>query len=164
MLTHTISCSTQIGIYLNGRFSEWKSSTTPSTWHFYQQKVINPHDYSYLHDCAHICKGAGPVDLLVMVASAVSHFSRRSAIRETWGSSQGTSKLRSKVIFLLGKAKDRREQAQVDTESQSHADVLQEDFVVSSPTQLRIKMNWESDEVIHRRTLTTTWPWRQWWD
>ena len=83
-----------------------------------------------------------------MVASAVSHFSRRSAIRETWGSSQGTSKLRSKVIFLLGKAKDRREQAQVDTESQSHADVLQEDFVVSSPDQLLIKTNWKCDLIM----------------
>ena len=47
--------------------------------------VKNPHSYSYtLNPGSSVC-GEGRVDLLVLVASALKHGDRRSAVRKTWG-------------------------------------------------------------------------------
>ena len=47
--------------------------------------VKNPHSYSYtLNPGSSVC-GDGRVDLLVLVASALKHGDRRSAVRKTWG-------------------------------------------------------------------------------
>ena len=49
--------------------------------------VKNPHSYSYtLNPGSSVC-GEGRVDLLVLVASALKHGDRRSAVRKTWGAS-----------------------------------------------------------------------------
>ena len=45
----------------------------------------NPHPYSYtLNPGSSVC-GDESVDLLVLVASALKHADRRSAVRKTWG-------------------------------------------------------------------------------
>ena len=47
--------------------------------------VKNPHSYSYtLNPGSSVC-GEGRVDLLVLVASALKHGDRRTAVRKTWG-------------------------------------------------------------------------------
>ena len=59
--------------------------------------VKNPHPYSYtLNPGSSVC-GEGRVDLLVLVASALKHGDRRSAVRKTWGASNQVDSL----IFLL---------------------------------------------------------------
>ena len=48
-------------------------------------KARNPHPYSYtLNPGSSVC-GDESVDLLVLVASALKHADRRSAVRKTWG-------------------------------------------------------------------------------
>ena len=76
----------------------------------------------------HLCDKEEKVDLLIMVASAVDHQSRRDAIRETWASS--IEKLNSKVIFLLGQGRDK--QSKIQDESNLYNDIVQEDFEVST--------------------------------
>ena len=59
--------------------------------------VKNPHPYSYtLNPGSSVC-GDSKVDLLVLVASALKHGDRRSAVRKTWGASNEVDSL----IYLL---------------------------------------------------------------
>ena len=71
-----------------------------------------------------------PVDILILVSSAVPHQERREAIRSTWGSSENLSKYNCKLLFLLGQGKDH--QGAILDESQSRRDIIQEDFHVIS--------------------------------
>ena len=71
-----------------------------------------------------------PVDILILVSSAVPHQERREAIRSTWGSSENLSKYNCKLLFLLGQGKDH--QGAIFDESQSRRDIIQEDFHVIS--------------------------------
>ena len=51
----------------------------------HDKTVKNPHPYSYtLNPGSSVC-GDGNVDLLVLVASALKHGERRTAVRKTWG-------------------------------------------------------------------------------
>jgi len=93
--------------------------------------VKNPHPYSYtLNPGSSVC-GEGRVDLLVLVASALKHGDRRSAVRKTWGASdQGV-----KVLFLLGGQKEGKEDMLLEKEIQKEwkhsRDLVREDFVDS---------------------------------
>ena len=71
-----------------------------------------------------------PVDILILVSSAVPHQERREAIRSTWGSPENLSKYNCKLLFLLGQGKDH--QSAILDESQSRRDIIQEDFHVIS--------------------------------
>ena len=93
-----------------------------------QRPHINPHRFGILMNNPRLCEKDEKVDLLIMVASAVDHQSRRDAIRETWASS--LEKLNSKVIFLLGQGRDK--QSKIQDESTLYKDIVQEDFEVST--------------------------------
>ena len=69
------------------------------------------------------------VDLLILVASAVSHFDQREAIRATWGSRRNLKHHNTKLLFLLGQGND--QQSLIIDESQMRRDIIQEDFHVS---------------------------------
>ena len=69
------------------------------------------------------------VDLLILVASAVSHFDQREAIRATWGSRRNLKHHNTKLLFLLGQGND--QQSLIMDESQMRRDIIQEDFHVS---------------------------------
>jgi len=93
--------------------------------------VKNPHSYSYtLNPGSSVC-GEGRVDLLVLVASALKHGDRRSAVRKTWGASNQDVK----VLFLLGGQKEGKEDMLLEEEIQKEwkdfRDLVREDFVDS---------------------------------
>merc|ERR1711997_156208 len=95
------------------------------------KRVKNPHPYFYtLNPGSSVC-GDDKVDLLVLVASALKHEDRRSAVRRTWGASnQGV-----KVLFLLGGQKEGKEDMLLEKEIQKEwkqfRDLVREDFVDS---------------------------------
>merc|ERR1719381_61080 len=78
------------------------------------RRVKNPHSYSYtLNPGSSVC-GEGRVDLLVLVASALKHGDRRTAVRKTWGApNQGV-----KVLFLLGGQKEGKEDMLLENDIQ----------------------------------------------
>ena len=68
------------------------------------------------------------VKLLILVSSAVGHYDRRDAIRQTWASKEHLKQHKTKVIFLLGQGKD--QQSAILEESRLQGDIIQEDFHV----------------------------------
>lgn len=66
-------------------------------------------------------------DLVVIVVSEISNFFRRSAIRNTWGST--AEAINAKVLFLVGKDRNRRLQPQVEKEAELFNDVIQVDII-----------------------------------
>ena len=62
-------------------------------------------------------------ELVVVVISALSHFIRRNAIRNTWGSIG--SSLNTKVVFLVGEDPTGRMQSHIEKESDLFGDVIQ---------------------------------------
>lgn len=90
--------------------------------------IVNPHDYRYIIFSEGICKSE-PVDLLVVVCTAIGKFKERQTIRETWGSDVKNASLRAKLIFILGKTMDIVEQIGLIRENNVHNDIIQEDFM-----------------------------------
>jgi len=105
----------------------WKLSPF---WVEDQRPHINPHRYGILMspnpNLCHQKKDDGKnlIDLLIIVASAVDHGTRRDAIRETWGSNLKLHN--TKLIFLLGQGRDK--QSKIQNEHNLYNDILQEDF------------------------------------
>jgi len=107
----------------------------------------NPHPYSYtLNPGSSVC-GDESVDLLVLVASALKHADRRSAVRKTWGANNQAVK----VVFLLGAQKAGSEDQHLESEIQKEwkysRDLVRKDFV-DSYQNLTLKtlggMHWAS--------------------
>ncbi|KAK6634389.1 hypothetical protein RUM43_011790 [Polyplax serrata] len=71
---------------------------------------------------------SGPLLLLVVICSAVSHTSERETIRETWGNYSSSN---YQLAFLLGTTDNATLQEAVEEESRVHKDVIQENFVDS---------------------------------
>jgi len=99
----------------------WKTSPF---WSEDQKPHRNPHRFKYLINEPNKCPPEEPVELLIMVTSAVAHEDRRLAIRNTWG--RQLTALRSKLIFLLGQGRD--QQSKIVEESELYHDIVQEDF------------------------------------
>ena len=95
---------------------------------------VNPHRFAYINNHPDVCGEEEEVDLLIMVSTAVDHVERRQAIRSTWGSPlRSLDNFKAKMVFLLGNLakRDDAKQSEVDSESHTFGDVIQEDFIVS---------------------------------
>ena len=92
-----------------------------------QRPHINPHKFGLLINQPDICHGHDSLNLLILVASAVPHFERRNAIRQTWASDLESHD--AKVVFLLGQGHD--QQTKIQSEALYFKDIIQEDFQVS---------------------------------
>ena len=86
----------------------------------YSDYVINPRD---------LCPRDVTLDYVIVVHSAVDHFERRRAIRETFGAKNITAPLTSRLVFLLGLTPDAGISTHIQNEAEAHGDVIQGDFL-----------------------------------
>ncbi len=95
-----------------------------------KQLPANPHNFKYIINPKDICHGK-EVFLLVYVHSAPDHYKKRTAIRETWGNPKNFPHLTYKVVFLMGRPKDKAVQDAIQLESETYNDIVQETFIDS---------------------------------
>lgn len=93
---------------------------------------INFYNYSFLTDCAKKCKGGDVHPRLVyIVKSAVSHFTRRMVIRNSWGYEHRFSDVEIRTVFLLGLDEDYVLMDKVNIENSKFGDIVQSGFLDS---------------------------------
>ncbi|XP_003724867.2 beta-1,3-galactosyltransferase 5 [Strongylocentrotus purpuratus] len=105
----------------------------------YLNEPTDAHDYNYIHNPSNTCfkKDGRKLDVIVLFFSPTApyHFSRRQAIRATYGnSSQWISSGRKGAmltVFLLGATSNATLQREIDSEATRYGDIVQEDFVDS---------------------------------
>ena len=96
---------------------------------------VYPHDYYIRKNPNHKCLSADgghyeQLRLVYLVKSAAGHRERREAIRQSWGYETRFSDVPIRTVFLLGHPDhDVQLQAQVETESLQHKDIVQGDFL-----------------------------------
>lgn len=91
---------------------------------------VQPENNTSIIPSADLCRTTStyPLLLLVIVCSAVPHFDRRNAIRETWASNLDKD---VRVAFILGGTDNATLQTKVAEESNQMNDIIQEGFVDS---------------------------------
>lgn len=97
---------------------------------------INRYNYTYLSDCSDKCRRPDADNFLVprlvfVIKSAMEHFSRRSAIRQSWGYENRFSDVIIRTVFVLGipSAERRDIQPLIDIEQANFKDIVQADFL-----------------------------------
>lgn len=97
---------------------------------------INRYNYTYLSDCSQKCRRSDEDNYLVprlvfIVKSALDHFSRRNAIRQSWGYENRFSDVIIRTVFVLGvPSADRHDlQALIDIEQANYKDIVQANFL-----------------------------------
>lgn len=102
---------------------------------------INGYNYSFLSNCRHKCRQAGEDEdiliaprLVFIVKSAMHHFDRRNAIRQSWGFEKRFSDVLIRTVFILGvgdstTTQHRELQASIDSERDQYMDIVQIDFI-----------------------------------
>ncbi|XP_077993956.1 beta-1,3-galactosyltransferase 1-like [Glandiceps talaboti] len=100
----------------------------------------SPHEYPVLLNHPDRCQmvvnktRSANIFLLILVTSAPRHYTRRMAIRKTWGRHQRLGKFSDKnviTLFLLGKPKNTSIQMALHQEDRLYHDIIQEDFIDS---------------------------------
>ncbi|XP_002734882.1 beta-1,3-galactosyltransferase 1-like [Saccoglossus kowalevskii] len=100
----------------------------------------NPHPFllplNHPERCRHVANKSGSNDvfLLILVASAPRHYTRRMAIRKTWGQPQRLGQYHNRnviTLFLLGKPKNSSIQMALQQEDRIYRDIIEEDFMDS---------------------------------
>ncbi|XP_064644367.1 beta-1,3-galactosyltransferase 5-like [Lineus longissimus] len=101
----------------------------------------------YILNCPMICVQEQP-ELIVVVASAITHIERRQLIRENWGSSENKVKNKMTVVYIFGSTLDGAQQNFLQREKAHYNDVIQLDFL-DTYRNLTIKsvamLNWLKD-------------------
>ncbi|KAJ7428104.1 Beta-1,3-galactosyltransferase 5 [Willisornis vidua] len=69
-----------------------------------------------------------PPFLVLLVASSQQHLDARMAIRQTWGKERTVAGKRLVTFFLLGRAVDPSQQADIAAEGQKYRDIIQKNF------------------------------------
>jgi hypothetical protein len=75
-----------------------------------------------------ICQDVPRINLLIVIKSAESDFSRRLLIRRHWGNPNIYSGFSIRVVFLIGVADDTRMKMQISKEERNHGDVLKRKY------------------------------------
>ena len=76
-----------------------------------------------------LCPSDSTLDYLMMIKSSVGHWSRRQAIRETFGKTGLFKHLSSRIVFLLGISENFQKMKTIQAEASQHNDIVQGDFV-----------------------------------
>lgn len=102
-------------------------------------KPINLYNYTYLSNCRHKCRDdedlvIDTIRLVIIVKSAMKHFSRRNAIRQSWGFEKRFSDVDIRTIFSLGITAGLTQQQKdlqlaIDKEREQYDDIVQADFI-----------------------------------
>ena len=69
------------------------------------------------------------IDLVIFVKSAVTHFDKRAAIRNSWGGKTSLKDIRIHTLFTLGASKDIETQDKIRKENSRYKDLIQGDFI-----------------------------------
>lgn len=92
------------------------------------QDPINKYNYTYIYNCKHKCIN-GPLRVVYIVKSALTHFQNRNAIRNSWGFEKRFSDVSIRTVFLLGVDwADPYLQSKIDEESKQYSDIVQANF------------------------------------
>jgi beta-1,3-galactosyltransferase 1 len=84
----------------------------------------------YIMENPELCTSVRNLSVLVIVHTAPDHFERRQAMRDTWLNNTYYSHLGSaRVLFLLGRVKNKELQMKLEMEYKAHRDLLQGDFI-----------------------------------
>ncbi|XP_031630695.1 beta-1,3-galactosyltransferase brn [Contarinia nasturtii] len=103
-------------------------------------KPTNLYNYTYLSNCRQKCRDEGDSlivpRLVIIVKSAMNHFSRRNAIRQSWGFEKRFYDVTIRTVFTLGITKhetleDENLQTAIDKEREQYDDIIQADFIDS---------------------------------
>ncbi|XP_043261375.1 beta-1,3-galactosyltransferase brn isoform X1 [Colletes gigas] len=92
---------------------------------------INEYNYTYKIDIRQKCEDAAYSSFRVVyiVKSALEHFERRMAIRNTWGFEKRFFDVPSRTIFVVGVHQEDNElQAKLEMEAAKYKDIVQADF------------------------------------
>lgn len=96
---------------------------------------INVYNYTFISSCNKKCRQSEYVRelrLLYIVKSAIHHFDRRLAIRNSWGFEKRFSDVPIRTVFLLGiNPGNVHLQTDVEKEQQKYGDIVQADFIDS---------------------------------
>lgn len=104
---------------------------------------INGYNYTFLSNCRHKCRQPGDEEdtlivprLVFIIKSAMHHFGRRNAIRQSWGFEKRFSDVIIRTVFMVGVAdqastQHRELQASIDIERDQYNDIVQADFIDS---------------------------------
>nr|XP_003699733.1 PREDICTED: beta-1,3-galactosyltransferase brn isoform X1 [Megachile rotundata] len=92
---------------------------------------INDYNFSFLIDNHEKCIETPRTTFRVVyiVKSAVEHFERRSAIRNSWGFEKRFFDVPSKTVFMLGISPSDEIQAKVKVEAATYKDIIQANFI-----------------------------------
>ncbi|KAK6170312.1 hypothetical protein SNE40_018730 [Patella caerulea] len=82
----------------------------------------------YILNNISMCIQSEPVNVIVVVHTAPTHFLQRENIRETYGARKLFLPTEVRVIFLLGRLMDQKLQERIVSEHNAHGDIIQGDF------------------------------------
>lgn len=94
------------------------------------RRVINPHDFKYIHNVANACIGR-TIELVVGIPTRADSFEARQAIRETWGQYGSVPTNNAVVLFFLGSKEEQNLQEKINSEALKYKDIVQENFIDS---------------------------------
>lgn len=103
---------------------------------------MNTYNYTFLTNCRHKCRQIGDDETLIVprvvfiIKSAMHHFNRRSAIRQSWGYEKRFSDVIIRTVFTLGINDGQTEeqriiQTLIDKEREQFDDIVQAKFIDS---------------------------------
>ncbi|XP_069129730.1 beta-1,3-galactosyltransferase 5-like isoform X1 [Argopecten irradians] len=82
----------------------------------------------YLINNVNLCKNMKKPGLLVIVHTAVDHFKRRRAIRETWANKNILINHGLRIVFMFGLTSNKNTEIMLENESVVHGDIVQGNF------------------------------------
>lgn len=91
--------------------------------------IINSYDHPFLIENKFKCDVKTPIQLVLMIKSAIANVGRRAAIRETWGYESRFSDVTIKRVFILGIEEENRSSDEVQTEQNKYGDIIQANFL-----------------------------------
>lgn len=92
------------------------------------------HNFAYVLNHENMCKPTDrnlSVEVIVLISSVHSNFEKRKALRETWLTHTYQNSGNFRYAFLLGMNSNDKLQVALETESATHNDIVQEDFIDS---------------------------------
>ncbi|XP_066586320.1 beta-1,3-galactosyltransferase brn [Prorops nasuta] len=95
---------------------------------------INEYNYTFLLNNAERCSESGINNyrVIYLIKSALDHFDRRLAIRNSWGFEKRFFDVPSKTFFILGISVNNEElEAKIKVESSKYKDIIQANFIDS---------------------------------
>lgn len=105
-----------------------KQTSTQPTNNY--EKVVNPHNFTYLKNPSHMCIGK-EVYMITYIHTSPNNFHKRQTIRNTWGDKRLLDQHKTKLVFVMGQVEDTKVMKKLELENSHYGDIVQEDFIDS---------------------------------